>query len=358
MKILFTFYNPSGGMETLNRIRCEILQSQGIECQLLYRYSDEGIKNIRKTRTHITNCPEEIARIIRAERFDVIVVCTDVMLVQTIRASGYDKTLIYEVHGLGTPEAAAAIVDQAVPIVSRCASGLLYPKTSHLVKLMTGGFPQLRHYCFDNPLDTENFGYEAYPARSAPVLAWVGRLQSNKNWEELLEIGARLLQTVPGLSLWMFGDDSLTEGDQQERFKVRLFELGIQKRVVLYPNVPHVNMADYLSIVGDSGGFLCSTSLAEGFGYAVAEALLCRCPVLTTDSDGVRSFIVDGQTGLFYPRGDVDRAVFQATRLLYNHDLRRRLRSRGERYIRTRFTPRRFVRKFTAMLRDLDISRS
>lgn len=41
MKVLFTFFNPSGGMETLNRVRCAALTARGIECHMLYTHNGE-----------------------------------------------------------------------------------------------------------------------------------------------------------------------------------------------------------------------------------------------------------------------------------------------------------------------------
>lgn len=39
----------------------------------------------------------------------------------------------------------------------------------------------------------------------------------------------------------------------------------------MFSNVSNEHMADYFSMIGDSGVFLCSTSKVEGFGYAIVE---------------------------------------------------------------------------------------
>ncbi|MGP3783850.1 hypothetical protein [Paenibacillus sp. 1A_MP2] len=48
----------------------------------------------------------------------------------------------------------------------------------------------------------------------------------------------------------------------------------------------------------------------------------CGCPVLSTDSDGVRSFITHNRTGKFYPIGNVNAAVSEAVDLMHNIQLR------------------------------------
>jgi glycosyltransferase involved in cell wall biosynthesis len=81
-------------------------------------------------------------------------------------------------------------------------------------------------------------------------------------------------------------------------------------------------MADYFSMIGDSGGFFLSTSKVEGFGYAVIEAMSCRCPVLSSDSDGVKAFINHDITGKFYLNGNIGSAIKQAIELTDNQKLR------------------------------------
>lgn len=51
---------------------------------------------------------------------------------------------------------------------------------------------------------------------------------------------------------------------------------------------------------------LVSTSVAETFGVAVCEALVCGRPVVTTASGGVADFVLDGWNGFITPIGDLD----------------------------------------------------
>ena len=97
---------------------------------------------------------------------------------------------------------------------------------------------------------------------------------------------------------------------------------------------------------------LVSTSKAEGFGYAVAEAMSCRCPVLATDSDGVRHFIDHDVTGKFMT-ASVHDAVRQALDLMRNAPLRKSVIAQGEARIRTLFTPERYVSDLINVMRAL-----
>lgn len=358
MKILFTFFNPSGGMQTLNRVRCQALHDRGVECHLLYTHPGKGQQNIPNIQTYITNNDDEIRGLLTREAFDLIVVCTDIYLAERFRRFGYKGPLVFEVQGLGTLDEAEQVISNFNERIHKLTDALLYPETTHLQTLFKGGFPSIPQYCFDNPIDCDQFGYTNYPAKSFPILGWVGRIQTNKNWREFLQIGQRLLAIHPELYLWIFQDDTLFEPEQKESFEQFVAETGISSRLISHSNVPHGQMADYMSIIGDSGGLLCSTSILEGFGYAVAEAMLCRCPVLTTDSDGIRRLVINNHTGKIYTRGQLDEAVNAALSLMHDPALRDRIRMNGEWHIRNNLSSGLYADRFLQMSHQLMRRRS
>jgi L-malate glycosyltransferase len=353
MKVLFTFFNPSGGMETLNRIRCQALAERGVECHLLYTISGEGRKNIRNIPTLITNRDEEIREMLQREAFDIIVVCTDIYLAERIRGLGYTGPLIFEVQGLGTLDEAHQILSEFTERITWYADALLYPETGHLKSLFTVRFPSIPQFCYDNPVEGKDFGYTSYPPRPYPIIGWIGRIQANKNWREFLQLGQNLLNIHPELYLWLFQDNTLYDVPEKESFDQYIAHTGLSSRLISYSNVPHEQMADYLSMIGDSGGLLCSTSILEGFGYAVAEAMLCRCPVLTTDSDGIRRLVIHNKTGIIYTRGHIGEAVNSALSLMNNHPLRTRIRDNAERHIRENLSAELYVDRFMQMCQHL-----
>lgn len=355
MKVLFTFYNPSGGMETLNRTRCRALMNRGVECHLLYTHPGAGVQNIRGIPTLIAGKDGEIRERIQKEQYDLIVVCTDIDLARRIRGFGYGGPLVFEIQGLGPLQEAEIILKDMSERIHQCADALLYPKTTHLQQLLTRRFAGIPAYCFDDPVDASEFAYRSYPAKPFPILGWVGRLQANKNWSEFLKIGSRLLNIRPEMYLWIFHDEQLYDPGDKEQFSELAEALGITSRIIMYSNVPHELMADYLSMIGDSGGLLCSTSILEGFGYAVAEAMLCRCPVLSSDSDGIRRMIRHNRTGRLYNRGSIDDAVEGALDLLQSGKRRERIRLEGERHIRETLSPDLYADRFLKMAKKLGV---
>lgn len=351
MKMLFTFYVPSGGIETLNRLRSRALQQIGVQSHLLYTQTGAGLQNSTNIPTLVTSSDAEIRKLLNKHQYDAILVSSDFLMLERLRHLGYKGPLIYEAQGLGVIEAAEQTAAIAAPYIQRFAQAIHIPQTDHLIKLFERHCPTVPTFAFSNVVDYEQFHYEkSKKIPPSPILAWIGRLEANKNWKDYLDISYQLLQLHPQIKLWMFLDNNLSQESDFKRFAFRIGKLQLRDRLTIHNNIPHKQMKKYLSETGDSGGFLMSTSKLEGFGYSVAEALSCRCPVLCSDSDGVKVFITHNVTGKFYPHHDIGTAVSEGLDLLHNAALRQRVRSQGEAHIRQHFQPYKYTQHFSHML--------
>lgn len=351
MKVLFCYYIPSGGSETLNRQREKALQLVNIESHFLYLHPGSGIKNASQSNVLVTNDDAEIQKLIQTEQFDVIVVNSDANLLKRLRDFDYKNPIIYEVQGLGTISQANRYLRlQAKTNINNYCDAILYPKTKHLQQLMKSIFPHKKQFSFHNCIDTDTFTYRKHRKHESIIIGWVGRIEPNKNWLECLTITKRLLSEIPNIELWMFIDDSLTKPAEKIKFQTKLTQLQLQEKVKIFDNAPHAEMPNYYSLIADSGGFLLSTSIMEGFGYAVLEALSCKCPVLTTKSDGVESFVFHNSTGKYYRQGNVNEAVREAKELIFNQSLRKTMSERGANYVKTHFNLRQYAQHFRNML--------
>jgi len=355
MNILFMFTIPSGGMDTLNRQRERALSSIGYSCHFLYRYEGTGLQNHLNSPVYITNEPTEWIEIVLRQNFDAIVISYDLHMLKTIGESSYKGILIYDNQGVGKRKRYVEqyIHSQAYPFIHRYSDAIMCPRTPHLMEAFEAFFPYKKKYYMHNGIDTESFRYIPHSKHPNLIVGWVGRLEENKNWRDFLLIGKEIKQQYPSTELWIFEDESVSYPSQRKAFQSFMNEHGLHSSVTIHPSVPHQEMATYYSIIGDSGGFLCSTSKVEGFGYAVLEAMLCQCPVLATDSDGVRSFITHNQTGKFYEIHNISEAVKEGTELLENRTLRKRLIGNALNHVQTNFSLEQYAQTFAAMLQEL-----
>ncbi|WP_410514189.1 glycosyltransferase family 4 protein [Paenibacillus sp. BR2-3] len=355
MKLLFTFFVPGGGVETLNRLRCLELRKYGIEGHLLFLNKGSGQTNFGSIPVYTTPYEEDLLQLIQIHKYDAVIVTSDFTMPEKLRRLSFGGPIVFETQGFGIREEAIRLLSEGSAQLQAHCTAAVMPPTSHLIELMLGLVPELPRFVFQNPLDTSAFTYIPGNRPPKPVVAWVGRLENNKNWKLFLEIGYWMVKHRPQVELWMFVDYELSAEAEKNEFWLWVNHLGIQDQIKLLPNVPHFQMPAYYSLIGDSGGLLLSTSYLEGYGYAVAEAIACRCPVLSTDSDGVRNFIIHNQTGKFFPQGDVNQGVAEAMNLMDDQVLREHIRTGGVNYVTDLMAPEKYALSFRNMMNALGV---
>ncbi|MEK8131252.1 glycosyltransferase family 4 protein [Paenibacillus filicis] len=356
MKVLFVFYVPSGGVETLNRQRCKALRSVGIEGHCLYYRPGSGMQNFGDIPSFLTNDDTQIRQLLSEHAYEAAVIVSDYWALPRFRSLGFTGSLILEIQGLGSHAATRSILTEAQPVVAKYAAGLLHPRTPHISALFDELYPQMPQFQFNNCLDTAEFSYRPSRPSAQPILGWLGRLEDNKNWREFLQIGRLLIaQQFPTLRLWMCEDAELSEQSERADFRQLVHQYGLGGNLKLFSNVPHSKMAAYFSIIGDSGGMLCSTSKTEGAPYSLLEAMSCRCPIVSSDTDGVFQSILHNRTGKYYRLGNPEHAAEQITKLLKNRSLRERIRTTALEHVQTNFSPQAYARNFVGMLQQLNV---
>lgn len=353
-KMLFIFNYPSGGVETLSRQRSLALAPYKIKFDLLYSSTGPGLQNIKNESAFVITDPEERKKLVMEGNYEAIIVCSTFTDLELIRNYGYNGILIYEIQGLGSiPEAKIFLKQLAKPYINSYATAILTPQTPHLVKITGTEFPNKRKYHFHNGINTIQFTYTNPAKESDPIIGWVGRIEPNKNWREFIQIYLQLVSDNPSLKAWFFLDSTIFLSDDMEEFKGLLqTNPSLQNGQVFY-DVPHEQMPNYYSRIASSGGFLCSTTITEGFGYALLEAMCCLCPILTTNSDGISSFAFHNRTGQVYQQGNIQKAVIEGQNLLHNKRHRKFITERAVHYVKEHFSLQKYAYKFLAMITEL-----
>lgn len=354
MNVLFVYYLPSGGVETLNRQRAFPLIKEGINCHFLYYHKKRDLVNNHEGQTFITNNDEEIKQIIKTGNYEAIIVTSDYRGLSRIKNLGYTGLLIFEIQGLGTVDTAKSELQKAFPIISQHSDGILCSKTPHILDILNKQSTLPPLFVFNNCFDTSHFSYNPDLTTSDPIIGWIGRLEENKNWKEFLQIGHKLIHEYnPSIQLYMFEDPTLSSQEERKKFYETINQLKLKKNIKILSNIPHEKMADFYSMIGNSGGFLCSTSIIESFGYAIVEAMSCLCPVLSTKSDGVINSIIHDQTGKYYTIGNITEAFNEGKELISNHVLREHIRTTALQHVKAEFNPDYYGLHFTNMLNKL-----
>ncbi len=106
------------------------------------------------------------------------------------------------------------------------------------------------------------------------------------------------------------------EGPDLERFRQLAVECGVAGRVHFLGR-----RNDVYDILSASDGAF-HPSLTEAMSLAILEYMCAGLPVVVPDIPSVRLAIEDGQTGIVYPRGDIDGAAKALARLASEREQR------------------------------------
>lgn len=153
--------------------------------------------------------------------------------------------------------------------------------------------------------------------RDAAIAASVGALTQEKDHASLVRAAARLAGTIPALHWVVAG-----EGRERTRLEQLGRSLGLAGRVHL---LGHLD--DPARLIADADVFV-SSSLQEGLGTSVLEALALGTPVASTGTGGSREMLQNGAGVLTQP-GDPDALADAVARLLTHPELRRSVVERG-----------------------------
>ena len=170
-----------------------------------------------------------------------------------------------------------------------------------------------------------------------PIIANLGRLEPQKDQDNLLRAFARLPEAQRG-SLLILGEGRL-QGELERLSR----ELGIERQVRFAGYVdnplPYLRRADLYVL----------SSLYEGFPNALVEALLCGLPVVSTDCpSGPEEILGANDYGTLVPRRDPEALAEALARALASPPDPERQRARA-----LEFTLERSAERYEALARQL-----
>ncbi len=174
-----------------------------------------------------------------------------------------------------------------------------------------------------------------------PYLLTVARLVPHKGQDVALRALAALAAEFPPLRYVIVG-----EGPDEARLRALAAALGVSARVVFAgPMRDDLLPATYAgaSVYVGLSRFLPPINV-EGFGISFVEAAASGVPSVAGDSGGVRSAVLDGDTGFVVPPEDDAQVAGAIRRLLGDEALRTRMGAAARRAAVERFNWDRVVR--------------
>jgi N-acetyl-alpha-D-glucosaminyl L-malate synthase BshA len=199
-----------------------------------------------------------------------------------------------------------------------------------------------------NFIDLERFMPEPVVSRAAPRIAHVSNFRQVKRPVAMARIFAAVSQRT-GAELWLVGD-----GDGLKSVEAILTQEGVERRV------RHFGLRLDLEAILPQADVLLVTSHTESFCLAALEAAACGLPVVAPRVGGLPEVVIDGVTGLLYPRAENLAAEHALMSILGDDALRSRMgkaaRARAADLANDAVVPQ-YVSLYADLLADADLPR-
>jgi L-malate glycosyltransferase len=175
---------------------------------------------------------------------------------------------------------------------------------------------------------------EFWLPHGSPIVGNVAALVPHKGQKHLVEAAALVVRQVPDARFVIAG-----EGELRPALEHQIKHLGLEKHVVLAGF-----RTDILSLHKAFDIFVMS-SVTEGLGTSVLDAMACGRPVVATTAGGIPEVVRDGTTGMLVPPRDPQAMAEAIVKLLRNDGLRAQMGAAGTSLANARFSAERMVQE-------------
>ena len=245
-----------------------------------------------------------IARIIREEKFDILHAHTRVTQVLACALSCVTGVpFVSTAHGFYK----ARLGRKIFPCWGERVVAVSPLVAEELQK--THGIPLTKIRVVNNAVDIEDFekrlrahdGRKVRSENGIPdksfVIGCISRLVRDKGQEYLVQALGLLTQKIPDSFLVLVGD-----GREKMRLETLVMKLGLNSRVKMISGV-----VDTTAILSSIDLFVHPATYREGFGLAIAEAILAKKPVVLTNIPALDTLFQEGVDAILVPPKDAEK---------------------------------------------------
>lgn len=189
-------------------------------------------------------------------------------------------------------------------------------------------------------------------AADMPVVLFVGGLDTAhyfKGLEVLLRAVTHVVRSGQLCALLVVG-----EGDLRQRYEEMAHNLGMVEQVRFVGNVPSQELAELFRAADIVS--VPSVGRSEAFGMVYVEAMACAKPVVASRLPGVRTVVLDGETGILVEPANVQAVADALTRLLASPEEALGMGQAGARRVTAQYTVHLLRERLHKLLTDLTLS--
>lgn len=197
----------------------------------------------------------------------------------------------------------------------------------------------------DNDFEVEAVVQGASTSEITPLM-WCARFLKLKHPELPVQLASRLKEKGYKFTIDMFGD-----GEEFERTKSIIKELGVEDCVKLRGNLPN---EEILKEMRNHSIFLFTSDRNEGWGAVLNEAMSNGCAVVASDSIGSVHFLVEDKTnGLIFKSENIDSLSEKVMYLMEHPNERNQMAISAYKTMRDVWSPTRAAQNLLQLIEDL-----
>jgi glycosyltransferase involved in cell wall biosynthesis len=170
-------------------------------------------------------------------------------------------------------------------------------KSSYVCEALAAEFPNLRLHEIPNTIDPRLF--TILGEKKTKAIAFVGTIIPRKGLDLICDALAVVQETVPDITLWVFGDYPDISSEYENALKNRLRSV-LGERVVFHGAVPSLELARRLATVAA----LVAPSREEMFGNQLIEALIVGTLGIVTEGTAMAENVRRFGGGIVVPQED------------------------------------------------------
>ncbi len=257
-----------------------------------------------------------LIKYIKKEEIDVLISALPHLNIITILANTFSlnkvKVIVTEHNYFSEEQKSVSFLKR---VITKLFIKLIYGKAKAVVAVSQGVADDLVEnisikrsnlYVIYNPINIEIISKESKKEvehkwlknKKRPVILSVGRLTKQKDFPTLIKAFAKLREKKE-IKLIILG-----EGEDREKLEILIKELKLEN---------DINMRGFVdnpySYMLNSDVFVLS-SIYEGFGNVLVEAMACGTPIVSTDClSGPAEILENGEYGRLVPVGDINALV-------------------------------------------------
>ncbi len=346
MKILFIYlFSTLGGVESVLRNRHEGFKYLGIKTDFIFLEDHGGaslFKALNGSRTFITYDKEEIRKIIKEGHYDLISVIDTPYVHGLMREIAKNKSVVMEVH---TP----------MPVLRKyIKKDIIEDAKATIVPTMTFGRgvesemkrPHPPVISIPNPLSNEFFKEaEEVPTHNRIPIAFVGRLESIKDWKESVKVLDLVLKKRKDIDIFVIGRtvDNMPEDIYQEFSKKKL-----TGHLRWLPFIKYDQMPLFYNFIAKNNGIYLSTSKGESFGMTLIESMACKVPIVAYNLPVFREVLEEGKFGRIY--SSVKEAAEHILTLIEDNEGRVKITETAYRNALQKYTSKAFAEQWNELI--------